>query len=95
MSKTLHEWRPKHGRHMAAAKEAVEKSNFHVKEANRYLKGMSVDYADAAKRHAMSGFDWVTVAIREVVDCGCPRSLWPEEVQERILEHIGAWGVLE
>lgn len=83
----IHSMRMRHGRHMAQALSNVEKAAFHVREANRYGKGFSADYAATAKRHALSGWGWMEHAISQVTECGCPRLLWPEKVQKALKEH--------
>ncbi len=82
----FHKHRGRHDSRMAEAESHVERAAFHVREANRYSKGMSVDYADSAKSHGVRGFEEIRAVIAIVVDCGCPRNMWSEQVQERIPE---------
>lgn len=48
----------------------------------------AVELADRLRRNGdgVKGFIHVREAIRLVVECGCPRKLWPEKVREVIAD---------
>ena len=81
----FHSMRMRHERYMALALGSIEQAAFHARESNRYAKG-SIDHGDMHRRHAIEGWDRTVDAIGHVTECGCPRRLWPEQVQDAIKE---------
>lgn len=71
----------KHQRNMSLALASVEASAFHVRESRRTT--MSTQDREA---HARQGWLDIRNAIKYVVDCGCDRDMWSEQVQEAIPE---------
>lgn len=72
----LHAKRPKHRRHMSKAKELVEHGYYLKLTADR----------EKDSEMLVEGWREIRRAIGEVVECGCPRSLWPGVVQGAIKE---------
>ncbi len=65
----------KHQRNMSLALASVERSAAYRREAGRMTDGVL-----ALKQ----GWWALTDAIEMVVDCGCDRDMWPEQVQKAI-----------
>ena len=70
----------RHTNRMEKASRYVELSDVYMRYAKLMLdekrKGIRV----------IEGWEALTLAIEEVVECGCPRSMWPDAVQEAIKE---------
>ncbi len=69
----IHLRRPRHRRLMTEASIQVAASKAQVYRAKR---------DDPAE--GMKGWARIQMAIRTVVECGCPREQWPTNVQEAI-----------
>lgn len=81
LRKWLHDQRPRHQRYMSLALAAVEQSAASVRAAN---KSSELGATAIAAGQAHRGWQGILEAIASVVDCGCPRDMWPERVQEAI-----------
>ncbi len=72
----LHSQRPKHLRRMSTALAKVERGYYYKRTADR----------ERNSELLVEGWREIKRAIHEVVECGCPRRLWPEKVREVIKE---------